>query len=114
MKRKTDKVEQDTVLLNFYKQLIKFRKNNSVLVHGEIDYTLIDDKNICFAYSRFNEESEIVVVFNKSTENKTLTIPVKKNGNFVNAFAEEEQISTQTGKIIVEMPAMTAKIFVLK
>jgi len=114
IKRKTDKVVQDNELLNFYKSLIQMRMANAVLIQGKLEFTLIDDENECLAYSRFSEKKEIVVVFNKSTQNKIVTIPVKNEGNFENAFAEGEQISATAGKIKVEMPAMAAKVFILK
>jgi glycosidase len=114
MKRKTDKVEPDMNLFNFYKNIIKFRKENSVLVYGDLEYTLIDDNAICLAYSRFNEKEEIVVVFNKSEKEQNLNVQVQKNGSFSNAFDANETISTQNKTLTLKMPPMTAKIFKLK
>ena len=36
--RKPDKVEQDTALLSFYKKLINIRKENPVLMFGNINF----------------------------------------------------------------------------
>ncbi len=112
-KRKTDKVEPDMNLYAFYQKIIKIRKENPVLIYGNIEYTLIDDANICLAYSRFDEKNEIVVVFNKSKKSQKLTIPVKKSGTFVNLFDKNETYNSENQQIIVEMPAMQAKILKL-
>lgn len=75
--RPTDKVEFNQELFNFYKKLIQFRKNNSVLSHGEIDFILIDDTKDVMAYSRFDKNKEIIAVFNNSTEYQQIKLPLK-------------------------------------
>jgi len=113
MMRKTDKVEPDMNLFAFYKNAIKFRKENPVLVYGNLEYTLVDDAAICLAYSRFDEKTEIVVVFNKSNKVQNLSIPVKKMGKFENIFDAKETFSAQANLLKIEMPPMKAKIFKL-
>lgn len=113
-KRKTDKVEQDTALLNFYKKLIQIRKNNPALIYGDITFSLVDDENRTFAYNRTNESDEIVVAFNKSEATKTLTIPVENNGQYYNALSNKQVINSDQNSLQVELGAEQAMILILK
>ncbi|OFX22814.1 MAG: hypothetical protein A2041_02070 [Bacteroidetes bacterium GWA2_31_9b] len=113
-KRKTDKVEQDSVLLSFYKKLISIRKTNPVLVFGDIDFSLIDDKNKTLAYNRFNETNEVVVVFNKSLNKKILRIPVHINGTFINAFDSSIVYNSENQFLEFELESLTGTILIHK
>lgn len=110
--RKTDKVEQDTVLLGFYKKLIQMRKNYPTLAYGNIIFSLADDKNNTLAYSRNYGGQEIVAAFNKSLEQKTLEIPVKKNGIYKNALNENEIFEAKDGVLEVKLKGEKAMVLV--
>jgi glycosidase len=112
--RKTDKVEQDSSLLNFYKKLIHIRKSNPVLVYGEINFSLIDDENRTLAYNRKNESDEIVVAFNKSESAKSLHIPVTNNGKYYNALDNKMIYNSESGFIDIEMEPTNAIILIFK
>jgi glycosidase len=63
----TGSVEKDTIKFNqahfdFYKKLISIRKNNPVLVTGEIDFIQAEGKTL--AYKRHAGNEEIFVLFN--------------------------------------------------
>ena len=83
-KRKTNKVAPDTILLNYYKKLIKIRKNNPALVYGTINFILADDKNNTLAYNRIYKNDEIIVLFNKSKKTKNIAVSTVHNGNYKN------------------------------
>ncbi len=108
--RKTDKVEQDTVLLNFYKKLIKIRKQNPVLSFGNIDFILADDKNNTLAYGRTFNNDEIIAVFNKSPEKKDIIVRTKHNGLFQNLLNDSQKIISSENKLIISLPGETAVI----
>jgi len=110
--RRTDKVEQDTLLLNYYKKLIQIRKAYPTLAYGDIIFSLADDENNTFAYSRIYQEQEIVAAFNKSTVQKTLEIPVKKNGAYKNALNENEVFEAKNGILKIELEQHKAIILV--
>ena len=68
--RPVDEVKFNTELFSFYQKLIKIRKENLVLMTGAIDFILVDNENKTLAYSRHNETSEVVTVFNTSDRTK--------------------------------------------
>ncbi len=113
-KRKTDKVEQDTILLNYYKTLIQIRKSNPALVYGEINFSLVDDKNDILSYNRTYESNEIVAAFNKSEKKQTLKIPVSKEGNYKNALNASQIIKSEKGILQVELEGSKACIYILE
>ena len=112
LKRKTDKVEQDTSLLSFYKKLIQLRKSNPVLVYGDINFSLIDDENRTFAYNRNYETKEIVVAFNKSGRKKSLHIPISNNGKFYNALDNRMIYNSKDGFLDIDMEPTKAVILI--
>lgn len=50
-------------ILNFYRQLIKIRKENSSIVNGKIEFYNLEHSDI-FMYKRINEDEEIIVICN--------------------------------------------------
>ncbi|PAB59077.1 glycoside hydrolase family 13 protein [Anaeromicrobium sediminis] len=50
-------------ILNFYKKMIKLKKENPVLIYGNYDLILEDHKQI-FAYTRTLEEKQVLVICN--------------------------------------------------
>ena len=80
--RPVDMVRPDTVLLSFYKRLCKMRKDNPVLIYGDLSFLLSDDKKMLLAYSRKLDNNEIIAIFNRSEKPQTVKLPVKNNGNY--------------------------------
>lgn len=113
-KRKTDKVEQDTALLTFYKKLIQIRKDNPALISGDLTFSLVDDENRTFAYNRTYEKHEIVVAFNKSEKPKKIAIPVENNGQYYNALRNKQVIHSEENNLPIELGAEQAIILILK
>jgi len=60
---------------NFYKQIIKIRKENPVLSHGELGFLVANEKH--FSYKRFDENDEIIVLFNLDKEPFSFKLPAK-------------------------------------
>jgi len=58
------------------------RKENPVLVYGDLVFTLTDDNNMILAYDRKMGSEEIAVVFNRSDSHKNVNIPVRSDGEF--------------------------------
>lgn len=110
MERPVNKVQFDTTLFNFYKKLIKIRKNNSVLSSGKIDFVIVDDENEVLAYSRYDENDETISVFNTSFEEKEIEIPVKFNADY-SEILNNFEINKTNDKIILTLPARTSAIF---
>lgn len=70
---KNEEKDPDSVL-NFYKKLIKFRKENETIIYGAYELLLPDDKNI-FAYIRSNNNNKILVICNFSKDKLVFDLP---------------------------------------
>jgi glycosidase len=81
-KRPVDIVKQDTTLLMFYKKLCKMRKENPVLIYGDLSFSVADDQKMLLAYNRRMTNEEIVVVFNRSDNPQSVKLPVINEGDF--------------------------------
>lgn len=59
--------EKDTSsILNYYRQMVKFRKENPVLVYGDYE-CLNEDHPHLFVYRRWDEENEFLILHNMSS-----------------------------------------------
>ncbi|BCZ44584.1 alpha-glucosidase [Clostridium gelidum] len=79
-------LNDENSIFNYYKKLIKIRKANPVVVHGEYKLILEENKEI-FAYTRTLENEKLLVVCN-FTENKA-------------KFALKEQIEFKTKELLI-------------
>ena len=79
-------------VLNFYKKLIKIRKNSETIIYGSYELLLADDENI-FAYIRNYENEKILVLCNFSKDSIAFDIPKEfKNGNIFISNYDRENI----------------------
>ncbi len=112
LERKPDKVVQDTVLLNFYKRLIQIRKSNPALIFGNITFTVVDDNNKILAYNRKYKTSEVIAVFNKSCESRSIEIPVTFGGIYINALNPEVTVEAKNNLLKINLTATQAAIWI--
>jgi len=61
-------LNNENSIFNYYKKLIKIRKENPVVVHGIYDLILEDNKEI-FAYTRTLENEQLLVICNFTGDN---------------------------------------------
>lgn len=71
--KKYDVVEFNQEHFDFYKKLIQLRKNNPVLVDGEIEFVKTEGKYL--SYQRYDEKEQILVMFNMEYEKKEVELP---------------------------------------
>lgn len=64
----------DESLLNFYKKMIKIRKENKAIRSGEFK-TVYVSENV-YAYSRYTEDQEIICIFNNGEEQERVFLNV--------------------------------------
>jgi cyclomaltodextrinase len=111
-KRPADIVRLDTSLLMFYRKLCKMRKENPVLVSGDLTFTTIDDQKMILAYSRKTGNEEIIAVFNRSDRAQSLILPLK-NGITLNNIFSTSGISLKNVEsgIVVNLESLTSVVF---
>jgi cyclomaltodextrinase len=80
--RPVDVVRPDTVLRSFYKKLCMMRKENPVLVYGDLTFTVADDEKMILAYTRRMANSEIIAIFNRSADLQTVNVRTHFNGYY--------------------------------
>ncbi len=83
MSRPVDKVQPDTALFSFYRRLIRIRKENPVLISGNLEFIIADDKRMILGYKRSGKKDEIIVLFNRSEKEQQITVPAKANSNYL-------------------------------
>ncbi|KAA5807950.1 glycoside hydrolase family 13 protein [Thermoanaerobacterium thermosaccharolyticum] len=68
-------------ILNYYRRLIKLRKENEIIIYGDFELILPDDKNI-FSYTRKLNDEMLLVICNFTSNNAEFSLP--DNINYVN------------------------------
>ena len=113
--------KEDQEMLAFHKAAIRVHKNYPVLTRGSLKF-LLGDYN-CLAYGRFDEEVQIVVIFNNNSIEKKLTVAVWPAGvgmkqtmtrilyTDAEGFSEEpEYFTVENGKLHLTLPGTSAVV----
>ena len=98
--RPVDEVKVDTALVSYYKKLIRMRKDNPVLVHGDLKFIIADDKKMVLAYTRSSGKDVITAVFNRSRGEQEVSIPVKTRGNYTDILSGQPKSYSASGRVI--------------
>ncbi|MDC4404586.1 alpha-glucosidase C-terminal domain-containing protein, partial [Acinetobacter baumannii] len=61
-------LKSEDSILNFYKKMIKLKKESLTLTYGKYELILADDENI-YAYERILEEEKYIIITNLSEKN---------------------------------------------
>jgi cyclomaltodextrinase len=99
--RPVDHVRPDSVLRSFYNKLCKMRKENPVLIYGDLTFTIADDKNMILSYDRKMGNKEIAVVFNRSDSLEQVYVPVRTDGKFEDLLSPTHNFYKSTDKKII-------------
>lgn len=79
-----DKVEFNAGQFAWYKKLAHIRVSNPVLSTGDISFLKAEGKML--AYKRFDNENEIIVLFNLEEGDRSFTLP---NGQYINLLTSK-------------------------
>jgi cyclomaltodextrinase / maltogenic alpha-amylase / neopullulanase len=110
-KRPVDAVKPDKDLFSFYQKLIKMRKENPVLIYGDLKFPVADDEKMVLAYSRSRGNDEIICVFNRSDKAQSIDITVDNSGNFMDIASTECTTYKTTNNVLkVSLEPLTAKV----
>ncbi|NFI05722.1 alpha-glucosidase [Clostridium botulinum] len=67
-------IDDKDSIFNYYKELIKIRKDNEIIVYGNYDLTLEDSEEI-YAYVRTLNEEQLLVICNFSSNTSEFKLP---------------------------------------
>ena len=73
-KTKPIAVKPNLELLDYYRTLIVLRKQHPELVHGKLEYTLVNHKAMTLAYRRSMADRETIVAFNRSDKSQIVRL----------------------------------------
>lgn len=88
----SDLVGFDAELFNYYRSLIRIRKENKVLSHGELEFLLAEGKHL--VYRRHQQKDEILVIFN--LEKKPFDYRLPTDAQFIELLDGSEKQGTLT------------------
>ena len=109
--RPVDIVKPDKDLFSFYQKLIKMRKENPVLIYGNLSFPVADDEKMILAYCRSKGNDEIICVFNRSDKAQSVDIPVSGSANFMDIISEEcKTYKTSDSVLKISLEPLTAKV----
>jgi glycosidase len=109
--RSADLVRRDSQLFTFYSELCKLRKENPVLVYGDLTFILADDKKMVLAYRRSMKDEEILVFFNRSQSRQTVLLPSEKGTEYQDLLSGNmKPIRSIEGQIEITLDPLTATV----
>jgi len=94
-KKLYDSVNFNKRQFEFYKKLVRLRKENPVLVDGDFKFILAEGKHL--VYQRSDSNSSILVIFNLDKNNMIFNLP--ENEKYLDLLTENQEF---TGKIILK------------
>lgn len=65
--RNEDSVYKNETIFEYYRTLIRIRRDHPVLVTGELSFDLIDDDRQLLGFKRYNNQEAVYVLFNNDT-----------------------------------------------
>lgn len=109
--RPVDEVKPDTALLSIYKKVTALRRENPVLVYGDLNFLIANDEKMILGYSRTKDNDEIIVLFNRSGEKQFVSLPDKVKMGYKTIFSvgQISLIDTENGNEF-EMEPLSALV----
>ena len=108
--RPMDKVEFDTDLFNFYKTVIKIRKDHTALRLGDFKNLVIDDQRFVYVFERNYLDEKVIVALNNSDQIQSLELAV--NGKYWLDLLTGNSYAAIDGKIDLKIDRKTGVIVV--
>lgn len=112
--RPANEVKPDLELYTFLSKLAQIRKNNPALIHGDLDFSVVDDAHMALAYHRTLADAEVIVAFNRSAAPVTLEIAPKSGQHFYDPLQEDHVVMAESGLLHVALAPMQAVILIKK
>ncbi len=109
-----DEKDWDQDLLQYYRKLIKVYRESSVLRRGEYQTIYKDEATRIFAYKRFTETEQVVVVLNNSIDDQKMIIELTEYGfapeSPVAELISGQEFKTEAGVLTIDIGQMEGVI----
>ena len=111
LERPIDEVVFNQDVFDSYQTLARLRNQISVLRSGDLEYVVVDDERKLLGYSRFDEASEAIALFNASTDEHVIQVPVKQSTGYQEMLSSHT-VTALNGAVEVTLPGRSAAILV--
>ncbi len=109
--RSPDIVKPDNNLLVFYKNLCMMRRENTVLIDGDLSFFLADDDRMLLGYRRSDSKEEITVLFNCSEEGQELNTDTGIDASYLDLLSGNKRIyKTQNRSLKIFLESRSAVV----
>ncbi|RSK26643.1 alpha-glucosidase [Bacillus sp. HMF5848] len=106
-------VKDENSIYNYYKALIKLRKQEPAIVHGSYELLLEDDEQI-YAYTRTYNGEKLLVITNFSSETPTFTLPSHITFSTKEVLISNYEVDAQEDIANIELKPYEARVYKLK
>ncbi len=106
--RTDDEVKFDRDLFEYYKSLVRIRKDNLALRRGSFTTLLVDDENNVYAFKRTATDNELIIVLNPSHRAASVRIDLPGSWTFRDQLTGDEVRGSS--KLQLTIPALTGSI----
>jgi glycosidase len=109
MERPVDKVRFNESLFQYYQQLIRIRRENPVLSLGKLSFLQVSNSDKVLAYSRYDNENEIITIINSGTAEAEVSLTTKFSQDYESLLGTVKFSKTDT-KITLKIQSKTATL----
>jgi Alpha amylase, catalytic domain. len=100
-------------ILNYYRRLIKLRKENEIIIYGDFELILPDDKNI-FSYTRKLNDEMLLVICNFTSNNAEFSLPDNINYVDKNLLISNYDVANDDNIENFELRSYESRVYLLK
>jgi oligo-1,6-glucosidase len=100
-------------ILNYYRRLIKLRKENEIIIYGDFELILPDDKNI-FSYTRKLNDEMLLVICNFTSNNTEFSLPDNINYVDKNLLISNYDVANDDNIENFELMPYESRVYLLK
>lgn len=100
-------------ILNYYRRLIKLRKENEIIIYGDFELILPDDKNI-FSYTRKLNDEMLLVICNFTSNNTEFSLPDNINYVDKNLLISNYDVANDDNIENFELRPYESRVYLLK
>ncbi len=108
--RPADEVKFDQTLYNFYKTIIKIRKDHPALMLGSIKHCLVDNERSLWCFKRILLDESVIIIVNNSDRSQALSVDVDRQ-NWMDPITSNSYVA-HDGKLDLRIDRKSALILV--